>query len=66
MHHDWDFLAWLPENHLLGSKEPNIVIGADCHPSFQTIAFLTEREPNHSRGKVFVSIHFLKTEIPFS
>ena len=47
------------DDQRLGGKEPNmVIIGVDCHPSFQRIAFLDqetgecgERQLNHSDGE---------------
>jgi hypothetical protein len=35
---------WLHDDHGLGRKEPNMMImGVDCRPSFQTMAFFVEK-----------------------
>jgi hypothetical protein len=49
---------WLLYDHWLGRKESDMMIGVDCHPTSQQIAFLmeetaeySERELNHSAGE---------------
>ena len=49
---------WLLYDHWLGRKESDMMIGVDCHPTSQQIAFLmeetaeySERELNHSVGE---------------
>jgi hypothetical protein len=53
----------LLNDHRLGRKEPNMMIGVDYHPSFQTVAYLVEetgecgeQDLNHSDGKAENSI----------
>src|SRR3974377_40932 len=49
---------WLLDDHRLGRKESDMMIGVDYHPSFQQMAFLIEetgeygeRELKHSEGE---------------
>src|SRR5260370_264649 len=43
---------WLLDDQTLRRREPNMMIRADYHPSFQQIAFLTEETGEYSKRRL--------------